>query len=346
MFRRSRKRLIRYGLLSANLALLLAVIGFVIQSPSPGQEGVRNNAIANASSSAATNPLDEPSSADIAVHLARMASLPESTAVVNQADTVSAQLAITSTETVIAKPQVVATALKSRKDIQSYVTQNGDTLASLATKFGVTSDSIKWSNNLTNTNLAAGTTLSIPPVNGIIYKVKAGDTAEKLAREYNANKDNIITFNDAEVKGLSVNELIVIPDGTKAAPMYVATASYSGGSSFAWGGSSAIYGYNGYEYGWCTWYVASKISVPANWGNANTWARYAGASGWTVSKMPRVGAVAQNSGPGLGHVAVVEAVSEDGAMIKYSDMNGLAGWGRAGYSGWVPVSKFQNYIYR
>ena len=347
MFRRSRKRVIRYGLLSANLALLLAVIGFVVQSPNPTNEGVRNSAIANATSSVAANPLDEPSSADIAVHLARMASLPEATAVTNQADTVSAQLIISSSDDKLAtKPQVVATALKSRKDIQTYVTQNGDTLASMAAKFGVTSDSIKWSNNLASANIATGTNLKIPPVNGIIYTVKPGDTPEKLARDYNANKENIITFNDAEVKGLPVGELIVIPDGTKAAPMYVATASYSGGSSFAWGGSAAIYGYNGYEYGWCTWYVASKISVPANWGNANTWARYAGASGWIVSKTPRVGAVGQNSGPGLGHVAVVEAVSEDGQSIKYSDMNGLAGWGRVGYSGWTPVSKFQNYIYR
>jgi hypothetical protein len=48
----------------------------------------------------------------------------------------------------------------------------------------------------------------------------------------------------------------------------------------------------------------------------------------------------------LGHVAVVEAVSEDGTMMKYSDMNGIAGWGRVGYSDWVPISFYQHYIYR
>jgi len=46
-------------------------------------------------------------------------------------------------------------------------------------------------------------------------------------------------------------------------------------------------------------------------------------------------------------VGVVDEVSPDGTMIKYSDMNGLAGWGRVGQSGWVPVfSTFQNFIYR
>jgi surface antigen len=91
--------------------------------------------------------------------------------------------------------------------------------------------------------------------------------------------------------------------------------------------------------------VHSRVSVPTNWGNANTWDNYARLSGWTVSSTPVAGAVAQTDRGGLGHVAVVEAVSADGTMMKYSDMNGLAGWGRVGYSGWVPISTFQHYIY-
>jgi surface antigen len=93
--------------------------------------------------------------------------------------------------------------------------------------------------------------------------------------------------------------------------------------------------------------VANRISVPNNWGNANTWSYYAPGSGWTVSKRPVKGSIAQTTGPGYGHVALVEDVSDDGLMIKYSDMNGLAGWGRVGLTNnWVPASKFNNYIYR
>ena len=105
-------------------------------------------------------------------------------------------------------------------------------------------------------------------------------------------------------------------------------------------------GYNGYDYGYCTWYAAGRVPVPSNWGNANTWDNLARVSGWNVSGTPRVGAVAQTNRGYYGHVAVVEAVSPDGTMIKYSDMNGLAGFNRVGYSGWVPISKFDNYIYR
>jgi surface antigen len=321
----------------------MAVIAFVVQSPS-SRQAVRQSALVSDAHDNTANPLDQLSSSDIAVHLAQMASLPESTAVVNQADTITGQMAISSADTnVAAKPQIIGTAAKSNRDIQKYVTVNGDTLASVAAKFGVTSDSIRWSNELTSRDFPINRELFIPPVNGVVYLVKAGDTADKLARDYSANKDTIVSFNDAEVSGLIVGQRIVIPDGTKATTAYNVASSRGG---LAWG-STAIYGFNGYDYGWCTWYVASKISVPTNWGNANNWNEGARASGWTVSTTPRPGAIAQSDARGWGHVGLVEAVSADGTMIKYSDMNGLAGWGRVGYSDWVPaLSKYQRFIYR
>jgi surface antigen len=269
-----------------------------------------------------------------------MTRLPEASAVVNEADSVNAQLAVASTdEKVISKPQVVSTALKSVKDLQSYVTVAGDTVSNLASKFGVSSDTIKWSNDLTSDSLPAGKELWISPVNGIVYVVKANDTAESLATKYKANKDQIIAFNDAEVSGLPIGKRIVIPDGTIATTR--STASYT---SYAYG-FTPTYGFNGYDPGWCTWYVASRIAIPTNWGNANTWDNYAALSGWIVSKTPVPGAIGQTDAGWAGHVAVVEAVSEDGTMIKYSDMNGLAGFNHVGYSDWVSISKFQNYIY-
>ena len=100
-------------------------------------------------------PLDTISSADIAANIAKVAKLPEAVTVTNQADSYNAQLASANVEeTIVAKPQLVAGGAKSRKDIQQYVAINGDTLSSLATKFGVTSDSIRWSNSLTGENIS------------------------------------------------------------------------------------------------------------------------------------------------------------------------------------------------
>lgn len=288
------------------------------------------------------NPLDQVSSADIAVNIARMGGLQEGPKIAEDANSIDIELSLPPASTsIVAKPQVVATALKSKKDIRSYVTVSGDTIAALATKFGVTSDSIRWSNNLSSNTLNAGITLYIPPETGIVYTVKSGDTPDTLAGRYKADKDEIIAANDAELAPLRVGDRILIPRGTQPAPV-VSLASATAG--FGWGG--ATYGGNTYTYGYCTWYVANKIRVPSNWGNANTWDNRAPASGWIVSSVPRAGAVAQSNRGSEGHVAIVEAVSEDGSMIKYSDMNGLAGWGRVGYSEWAPVSKFDNYIYQ
>jgi surface antigen len=298
--------------------------------------------------SAVANPLDQLTSADIALTIARMADLPEATPINNQADSQSAELAMSATNTnVIAKPQVVATALKSRANITHYVTQSGDTIASIAAKFGITSNSILWSNGLRAGTIAAGQNLVIPPVTGIVYTVASGDTPQSLAQKFSANEAQIVAYNDAEIGGLQVGEQIIIPNGTEPNTVVVAAVSSAAPSdSFPWGGSGPVYGSNGYDYGYCTWFVASQIAVPNNWGNASTWSYYAALSGWNVSSAPSVGAIAQTpyAAGGEGHVAIVTAVSPDGTQIKYEDMNGLAGWGRVGYSGWVSSSTFPNYI--
>jgi len=333
-----RRRTVRYTLLGVNLLLLVGIVGFVLY----GSHAASNAALASSQSTNSTSasPLDQLSSADIAANASLAAHLPETTAVLNSADTVKAELAVTVNNNVVAKPQVVATTLKSRHDIQSYTTVNGDTISSIAARFNVTSDSIRWSNGLSGDTVAIGVALAIPPVNGIVYTVQANDTPQTLASKYSASADQIIAFNDAEISGLQVGEQIIIPNGQIQKTVYT-TTSYG----FAFG-TSAIYGFNGYDWGFCTWYVATKVTVPTNWGNANTWDNLAPLSGWTVSSTPRAGAIAQTDRGAEGHVAYVEEVSDDGSMIKYSDMNGLAGFARIGYSGWVSASTFPHYIYR
>lgn len=339
----TRKRLVRYGLLGVNALLLFGVMGFVLLGQHSSQASPEFAATANLESEELANPLDTVSSVEIAVNVARMSGLQESQKLAEDANSVDIELAMVPAGTSIAaKPQVVATALKSKKDIRTYVTVPGDTITLLATKFGVTSDSIRWSNALSSNTIPAGKSLVIPPETGIVYTVKDGDTPDTLAGKYKADKDQIIAANDAELAPLKVGEKIFIPNATQPAPVVNTRVASSG---FGWG-AAPVYGFNGYTYGYCTWYVAGKITVPANWGNANTWDNRAVLSGWIVSSVPRAGAIAQTNRGSEGHVAIVEAVSPDGQSIKYSDMNGISGWGRAGYSDWVPASKFENYIYQ
>ncbi len=354
-----KRKFVRYGLLTGNVALLLVIGLFVARSSDVGNGLQGAPAVASAqlgslsaSDASIANPLDRLSSADIALNVARAADLPEKIAVTNQADSENAQLAVSqSAGGLVSKPQVVSSDFKSNKDIRSYTAVAGDTAATIAAKFQVTSDSVMWSNDLASETVTAGQSLFIPPagVNGIVYVVKAGDTPEKLAEKFRTSKDKVVAYNDAEIAGLVVGTRVIVPDGQIIKPVVQVAPRRSGGSgtNFAFGGSSPIYnGANGYDYGYCTWYVANRIAVPSNWGNANTWDNLAPRSGWVVSTSPRVGAIGQTDRGAEGHVAVITEVSADGTQIKYADMNGVAGYGREGFSGWTSVSKYEHYIYR
>ncbi len=313
--------MIRYGILALNVVVLSIVVLFVLKSPDNAKIA-KQSANSSNSSETITNPLDQLSSADIAANVAQITRLSEAVAVTNQADSVNALLSVAPVDDKLTtKPQIVNNTTKTRKDIKKYTVVAGDTVSSLATKFGVTSESIRWSNGIGgNSSLTTGKELWISPISdGIVYLVKAGDTAQSLANSYRANKDSIISFNDAELGGLPVGERIVIPGGTQQ--------NVFQGGDFSWLGGSAIYSNNAYAFGWCTWYVANRRSelgrpVPSNLGNANTWYIRAAGLGVPTGSAPAVGAVVVEAN--INHVSVVEQINADGSFVV-SEMN-YRGW--------------------
>lgn len=279
--------------------------------------------------------IDEVASAGIAAVVAKTGGLTEKENVANQADSLTAQVNFaTVDENYLARPQIVVTDTKTRKDIITYKTVGGDTVGSLAAKFNVTSDTIRWANGLTGDALAPDKELQIPPINGVLYTVKAGDTPESLASKYKASKEQIIFFNDIELTGLKVGEKIMIPGGSIEAVVVrttrtsTSTSSSSGSYGFAFG-TEPLYGGNGYSLGYCTWHAANRRiqigrPLPRNLGNAVTWYALAQQAGIAVGSQPQAGAVLwhrdRSAGGGLGHVAFVEKVNEDGSILV-SDMN-------------------------
>lgn len=331
---------------------------FVLQSNPANDVSPNSSLAASADSDAPSDPLDQLSTADIAVNLAQMTNLAETVAVTNQADSASIELTVPAQTTVIAKPQAVSTDLKSSRDIAAYVVLPGDTIASIAAKFGVTSESILWSNSISGNAVAVGANLLIPPVTGIVYIVKAGDTPDSLAQRFRASKEQIIAYNDAELSGLQLGQKIIIPNGQQIA----ATSSRSVYGGFTGtDGFTATYGYNGYDPGFCTWYVAKRRaelgrSLPANLGDAWTWDNRAAAAGIRVDNVPAVGAaVVTKTSTRPGHVAIVEAVNDDGS-VWISEMNSrgyakmdvnsgpAGGRGRVDYK-LIPASEARSYNY-
>ncbi len=344
--RATRKKVTKYSIIFGNIALLVGVAVFVINSGSASQT-VRSGTVSSVvtTASSVSNPLDKLSSAQIAREVAQMTNLAELTAVRNQADSEGAQLAVAASDNaVVAKPQLVSTAQKSKKDIVRYITKSGDTISSIAAAYNINANSVRWSNDLTGDAVAADKNLVIPPGNGVAHLVKSTDTIDGLVSKYSADKALFISVNDAESGKLNTGEYIWVPGGTVAPPVVRFSAVSRGGFAF---GSTAIYGSNGYDYGYCTWWAATRRAqigrpIPSNLGNACTWKGLAAQAGLGVGTSPATGAVIWTPSGCYGHVGFVERVNEDGS-VWVSDMNShgyasmdtssgsAGGWGRISY---------------
>lgn len=101
--------------------------------------------------------------------------------------------------------------------------------------------------------------------------------------------------------------------------------------------TAPVYNGNNYDFGECTWYVASQIAVPSSLGNANQWAVGLANAGWSVSNLPTVGAIAITQDGSLGHVAIVIGLGDGQVLI--SEMNATAGWDAIDQR-WVPTGEF------
>jgi len=78
-----------------------------------------------------------------------------------------------------------------------------------------------------------------------------------------------------------------------------------------------------FAFGYSTWYVATRLSIP--WfGSAIQWWSNAAAYGYAEGQVPRVGAVMVSREGGVsGHVAYVESVNADGSWTV-SEINDTA----------------------
>lgn len=126
------------------------------------------------------------------------------------------------------KPSISATQtnLKLRDQVITYTVLSGDTLGGIAQKFGLNIQSILWANNLTlRSYIKPGQSLTIPPVNGMIYKIKRNDTLSKIASTYKADVDKIIEFNNLiDATDIQVGQSVMLPDAEKPAPVVRRTA--------------------------------------------------------------------------------------------------------------------------
>ena len=289
-----------------------------------------------------TSGIDEVSEVNVVANLAETANLAiaPNTASLSVSVAVLQESKVQASDSGLEKPKILEVSSEKR-EITVYKTIQEEPIQQIAEKFGITAQTVKWTNNLKEDTVEAGKELRILPIDGIVYKIKSGDKLSDIAGKYQASLERIISYNSLEDEtSIKENQEIVIPGGIlpeNERPDYVAPVqtsyqtSYGVSSANSFASTVITSNYNakaGNAYAWgnCTWYVYNmRPDIGSFWGNASSWAISARAAGYRVDNVPTVGSIAQwnpyaSGHSGYGHVAYVEAVNSDGT-ITISEMN-------------------------
>ena len=280
-----------------------------------------------------TASVDELTAANAVTNLAETAELPSAGDLRESETSLTIKKNLSQNDAeVITKPDIVKPDTSAARGISSYVTKEGDTMESIAKKFKISSQTLRWANNTTSDAVEPNKTLVVPLVDGVVYTIKDGDTAQSLAEKYKTSAERVVLYNDIDDGAkLSTGSRIVLPGGElpeNERPGYVASRSRSTTTNASRSWLTASVG-NRYAAGNCTWYAYERRMqlgrpIGSFWGNANTWVASARAAGFVVNKTPAPGAIFQTTAGYYGHVGIVERV--ENGVVYVSDMN-YAGYG-------------------
>lgn len=105
----------------------------------------------------------------------------------------------------------------TRDEAITYEVVSGDTIYDIADTYGVSIQSIIWSNSLEDADsLGIGDKLVIPPVSGVLHTIQSGDTLAGIAGKYKVDAANIIGYASnklVEPYTLSVGQKLMVPGG-------------------------------------------------------------------------------------------------------------------------------------
>ena len=98
-----------------------------------------------------------------------------------------------------------------------YIVQSGDTLYSIANKYGMTVDELKALNNLTSNTLSIGQKLVVSEGNAATldtYTVKAGDTLYSIANKYGLTVNELKQLNQLTSDVLSIGQVLNVSNSS------------------------------------------------------------------------------------------------------------------------------------
>lgn len=130
--------------------------------------------------------------------------------VVDQILAQNASQKVAEAQKLAAQPGIVNAA---RTRIVAYTVKAGDTVTSLAARFQLNEATIRQANGMTpDGRLAAGKSLTILPVNGVLHKLGKGETAFELAYRYGVSIAKLQEANRSiSLDHLQIGQTLVIP---------------------------------------------------------------------------------------------------------------------------------------
>jgi murein DD-endopeptidase MepM/ murein hydrolase activator NlpD len=148
--------------------------------------------------------------------------------------------------------------------IKTYTVQDGDTLWSLAGRFGLRLSTLEATNSLQNSDdLHIGQLLVIPPEDGLLATARADDSISSLAGRYGVGAEQVAAFN-----GLKAGDLLTpgvtlfVPSGqepaTTVAPTRSSTRTGTATGRFRWPAPGTL------TQGYWRWHPG--IDVANSWG--------------------------------------------------------------------------------
>ncbi len=219
---------------------------------------------------------------------------------------------------------------RSRGEIISYTVQEGDTIFSIAQKFGLSPETIVWANREVLQDapwlIEPGLSLFILPEDGVYHVVQEGDTLFGIALRYKVPLKALYNYwNDvAPDKPLQVGQLLFVPGGKGPEVAWVPTPPPSTGSYRPGVGSAAA------SYGACG--AVNVVGPGANgYFILPTGSRYV--SGWTFHDPRNPTHIGLDYGLKLGDPIYA---ADNGVVI-------FAGWG-GGYGNLVKINHGNGYV--
>ncbi|KKP36220.1 MAG: Peptidase M23 family protein [Candidatus Peregrinibacteria bacterium GW2011_GWA2_33_10] len=106
-----------------------------------------------------------------------------------------------------------ATYLDRQDLIVVHEVQENQTLSQIASMYGLELKTLLWANDISDPNrLKLGVKLKIPKTDGILYKVKTGETVDVIASRYKIDSTKVREYNNIQNDIIQIGQILVLPD--------------------------------------------------------------------------------------------------------------------------------------